>query len=48
MEGRGVEQDNEQAVYWYRKAADGGYLGAEETLLEKFGINWEQELRNRK
>jgi TPR repeat protein len=45
--GRGVEKDDEQAVYWYRKAADRGYLGAEEAL-ERFGINWEDELRNQK
>ena len=37
--GRRVEQDDEQAVFWYRKAAEQGYAEAQENLT-KLGINW--------
>ena len=35
---RGVSQDNTQAVYWYRKAAEQGHPGAKEILEKDFGI----------
>ena len=38
-DGRGLDQDDEQAVFWYRKAAEQGYVKAQE-ILTKRGINW--------
>ena len=36
--GRGVRQDDAQAVQWYRKAAEQGYAGAQNNL----GVMYEQ------
>ena len=36
--GNGVPQDNTQAVYWYREAAEQGHPDAKEILEKDFGI----------
>jgi TPR repeat protein len=38
-DGRGVAKDDEQAVFWYRKAAEQGNVSAQETLTS-LSINW--------
>jgi TPR repeat protein len=30
--GRGVPQNDEEAIKWYRKAAEGGYSAAQDNL----------------
>ena len=37
--GRGVAKDFEQAVFWYRKAAEQGNVNAQEKLTI-LGVNW--------
>ncbi|MBR0097489.1 MAG: SEL1-like repeat protein, partial [Synergistaceae bacterium] len=32
INGRGVQQDYQQALYWYRKAAEQGDAGAQNNL----------------
>lgn len=43
--GRGIEQDEEQAVYWYRKAAEQGYAPGQLMLGEMYseGLGIEQD-----
>ena len=40
--GRGVEQDDEQAVFWYRKAAEQGHASAQ------FNLGWMYDERTRR
>jgi TPR repeat protein len=35
--GKGVDQDNKQAVYWYRKSAEQGLADAKKKLKELEG-----------
>jgi TPR repeat protein len=43
-QGRGVEQDNEQAVLWHRKAAEQGYRGVA-PVIESDGYEpWKQKV----
>jgi TPR repeat protein len=43
--GRGVAQDDKQAVYWYQKAADQGDAGAQYNLGEmyQYGVGVAQD-----
>ena len=35
-DGRGVEQNDDQAIYWYRKAADQGHADAQKIISEMY------------
>ena len=37
--GRGIEQDDEAAVYWFRKAAEQGDASAQENL-KTLNVDW--------
>ncbi|MBR5887170.1 MAG: sel1 repeat family protein [Akkermansia sp.] len=41
MNGKGVEKDIQEAEKWYRKAAEQGYLKAQISLMELYGMNGE-------
>jgi len=41
IEGRGVDRDEEKAVYWFRKAAEKDFRDAQ-IALKKLGFDWEK------
>jgi len=44
--GEGVPQDYQQAVFWYRKAAEAGDTGAQSNLgVMNTVIRWEERLQ---